>query len=589
VSTEKRLLSPNTDEVFRELAEAQHGVEHLAGTVLLDRYRLVELRGNGGAAVVYQAEHSLMQKPMAVKILRPELAVRPDFVQRFLAEARTVARLRHENIVDIVDVGRTENGLVFCVMELLEGEELAKTMEREGPIPWRRARDIVMQVCNALAAAHAAGVVHRDVKPQNCFRIRRGGNSDFVKLLDFGIAKRTDTDQGLTATGVIMGTAEYMSPEQARGSDVDARADIYSVGAMLFEMLAGRPPFEGATFIDVLVKQASEPAPRISSFVGGLDPAIDSLIARTLAKRAEDRFASIEHLIRALAIDDGHTFHGQLDTAILTARPESVLPGASPAGVIDGKSRGLDYRVLVALLLFGGVVVLLIFAAQHWMTDDSRTIVAVAPGESTTSLEAVAVPDERPAPIEDSSEPAAQLPEEPRGPKTDARAPVDAATSEPPIGPDIAAPSVVAPTSPSASRVKTRDNGKSKARGGRVEDACVLEPDLPRCRSGSKPSTPKLPPTPPDPAISDKLSAAEVSEGVKPDMDEAKACLWKHPGDHVLVKLKIIGATGKVKWATAQHPHSGTSLGNCVEAALRKSTFRKFGQASQTPTIKVGR
>ena len=357
MSTEKRPRLPSTDEVFHELATAQQGVEHLAGTVLLDRYRLIKLLGSGGAAVVYRAEHTLMQKPVAVKILRPELAVRPDFVRRFLAEARTVARLRHENIVDIVDVGRTETGIVFCVMEYLEGEELAQTMDREGPMPWSRARDLVMQVCRALAAAHAAGVVHRDVKPQNCFRIRHGNNHDFVKLLDFGIAKQTDSDHGLTATGVIMGTAEYMSPEQARGSDVDARADIYSVGAMLFEMLAGRPPFEGATFIDVLVKHASEPPPRLSSLVAGVDPAIDALLARALAKRPEDRFGSIEELIAAFVVNDGRSFQGSFDGAILTVRPESVLPRASSSHQVAGVLRRLDRRTLGALALVGLVLV----------------------------------------------------------------------------------------------------------------------------------------------------------------------------------------------------------------------------------------
>jgi len=357
MSTEKRQRLPSTDEVFQDLASAQRGVEHLAGTVLLDRYRLLRLQGSGGAAVVYQAAHTLMHKAVAVKILRPELAVRPDFVQRFLGEARTVARLRHENIVDIVDVGRTENGIVFCVMEYLEGEELAETMAREGPMPWPRARDFVMQVCRALSAAHAVGVVHRDIKPQNCFRIRHAHNPDFIKLLDFGIAKQTDTDHGLTATGVIMGTAEYMSPEQARGSDVDARADIYSVGAMLFELLAGRPPFEGDTFIDVLVKHASEPVPRLSALVQGLDPAVDAIIARTLAKKPGDRFGSTEQLMAAFAVGDGHSFQGRLDGAILTARPESVLRRASSSHQVTGALRRLSRGSLAALAL--GVVLVL--------------------------------------------------------------------------------------------------------------------------------------------------------------------------------------------------------------------------------------
>jgi serine/threonine protein kinase len=366
MSTEKNVRElPSTDEA-QIMALAQRGVEDLAGTILLDRYRLVELRGSGGAAVVYRALHTIMHKTLAVKILRPEHAVRQDYVQRFLAEARAVAKLRHENIVDIVDIGRTESGLVFCVMEYLEGEELADTLDREGPMPWQRARDIVVQVCEALAAAHAVGIVHRDVKPQNCFRITHAGNPDFIKLLDFGIAKQT-TDQAhrLTATGVIMGTAEYMSPEQCRGHAVDARSDGYSVGAMLFELLSGRPPFEGETFVDVVLKQISERPPRLSLLAPRVHRLIDVVIDRALAKRPEDRYASMADMVAAL--DEVHESTQRM--AVPVAVFGASTSDAHSLSVVRTRVGDHDRTLAAIALLFGAMVIAVLVAVGGYALE----------------------------------------------------------------------------------------------------------------------------------------------------------------------------------------------------------------------------
>jgi serine/threonine-protein kinase len=415
-SEEKRQL-PSTDEAIF-LASRSPNVEELAGTILLDRYRLVELQGCGGASAVYRAEHTLMAKPVAVKILRPELVVRQDFVQRFLAEARTVAKLRHEHIVDIVDIGRTESGLVFCVMEYLEGEDLGETIAREGKLPWLRARDIVVQVCEALAAAHAAGVVHRDIKSQNCFRIRRAGNSDFIKLLDFGIAKQIDQPEGLTQEGVVLATAEFCSPEQARGQVVDARSDIYSLGCMLFELLSGRPPFEADSFVEVLSMQISERPPRLSRLVPEVDESIDAIVDRALAKRPENRFQTVDELVEAL----GRVGEGTQKVFVPQPTVAPVQLAASSPISTDGPRHLRSVVVGSMVAIVGAVAAVAVYAvitaddpADVAGADesDAQAVVAAhggAPATSEPAREPEVVPTPMPSAVDDAE------PEPPPGP-----------------------------------------------------------------------------------------------------------------------------------------------------------------------------
>ena len=196
--------------------------------LMSDRYRILRRIGKGGMGEVFLAEHTAIGKQVAIKILSEDFAKKPRIVQRFLQEARAASLIRHENVVDITDFGHTPSGLPFLTMEFLVGEDLKHTLRREGPLPWPRARRMLVQLLAALAAAHRQGVIHRDIKPDNVFRVRRGDNPDFIKVLDFGIAKVVgeEVDQNLTQTGVVMGTAEYMSPEQARSDPLDARTDL---------------------------------------------------------------------------------------------------------------------------------------------------------------------------------------------------------------------------------------------------------------------------------------------------------------------------------------------------------------------------
>lgn len=287
----------------------------LVGTILADRYQILERIAEGGMGTVYVAEHITIHRRLAIKVLSPDLGNTPDIAQRFLREAQAASMIQHEHIVDIIDFGYTDQGQAFLAMELLEGEDLATTIEKEGRLPWPRLRRMVLQICRALNAAHEKGVIHRDMKPDNCFRIKRGGNSDFIKLLDFGIAKvmtEATTFRGkkpvaqATAAGTLLGTPEYMAPELARDGIPDARVDIYSLGVMIYELLTGVVPFRGETFMSTIALQLTqEPIPpRQRAPSADIPPAIEAVVMKALAKDPEHRYQNIREMTEALVAAD---------------------------------------------------------------------------------------------------------------------------------------------------------------------------------------------------------------------------------------------------------------------------------------------
>jgi serine/threonine-protein kinase len=217
----------------------------LVGSVLADRYEILRRIGEGGMGAVYEARHTVIGKRVAVKVLLEKFLEKPELVARLLQEARLASSIGHENIVDVTDFGTTADGRGFVVMEFLEGESLAQLVIRDAPLPVERSLRIARQVASALGAAHDKGIVHRDVKPENVYLVRRA-DADYVKVVDFGVSKAVHTReegpewQRLTRTGMVLGTPLYMSPEQARGGeDIDARADIWAVGVLLYECLTG--------------------------------------------------------------------------------------------------------------------------------------------------------------------------------------------------------------------------------------------------------------------------------------------------------------------------------------------------------------
>jgi serine/threonine-protein kinase len=277
---------------------------------LVGNYRLLEVLGEGGMGRVYVAEHVKLGRRVAVKKLHSELASNPTAVARFFAEARAVNRISHDHIVEITDFLEQPGGDNYIVMELLKGEDLAHRLSRKRVMPLPRAFDIAAQTAGALSAVHAAGMIHRDLKPDNIFLIDRGGSPDFVKVLDFGVAKLTDGERGVpthvTAAGQIIGTPEYMSPEQAGGMTVDHRTDIYALGVILYEMVTGELPFQAKSFGELLIQHMTSPV-ELPSFVPGLPQVIqtgrDQLLLQLLAKKPSDRprsMAEVETRLRGL-------------------------------------------------------------------------------------------------------------------------------------------------------------------------------------------------------------------------------------------------------------------------------------------------
>ena len=275
----------------------------LLGAVLGQKYKVLRLIGEGGMGTVFEAEHLLIGKRVAVKLLRPEFAHSCDVVRRFHREAQAASRIGHVNIIEVTDLGVTDDGTPFLVMEYLDGEPLSRVLDREHTLSPGRAADIVGQTLAALAAAHEKGIVHRDLKPENIFLVNHGGRPDFVKLLDFGISKfQTMTGDGrLTTTGVALGTPYYMAPEQAAGSsDIDHRVDIYALGAVLYELLTGRPPYQGSNYNALLAQIITNDPPAPSSLREDLDPALERLIQTAMNRNPERRFQSAPEMLEAL-------------------------------------------------------------------------------------------------------------------------------------------------------------------------------------------------------------------------------------------------------------------------------------------------
>ncbi len=372
----------------------------LVGLTLGDRYRIIGKIGEGGMGIVYEALHVVIEKRVALKVLRDDFSNRPEVVARFRQEAKSASRIGHEHIVDISDFGETPTGQSYFVMEFLEGEDLAGLLSREKTLDSRRAVSLLLQCCRALGAAHAKGIVHRDMKPENVFLVSRGDQDDFVKIVDFGIAKMSDEDgtgdgRKLTKTGMIFGTPEYMSPEQAAGKELDHRVDVYACAVILFEMLCGRVPFVGDTFMGILTQHMFNVPPSLVELNADVDcPAeLEDVIQRGLSKDPDERFESMEDMAQAIsmAMDLTGSFHMGDSTVIGYGEPVKALkrgPRLMEAETVDsgefptrdsagGKGKRTVWMGALAVLLLGAGIV-------GWQLMAGGTRVASVEGDGSS-------------------------------------------------------------------------------------------------------------------------------------------------------------------------------------------------------------
>jgi eukaryotic-like serine/threonine-protein kinase len=318
--------------------------DRLIGETLDGRYYVQRKLGEGGMGVVFAVKHAVIERPLAIKVLKKEVMRDAAVIQRFIQEAKAASRIGHPNIVDVTDFGKTPEGMTYSVMELVDGTTLSKVNKSAAPLPPERAVRIASQIARALAAAHAKGIVHRDLKPENVFLVDRDGRPDFVKIVDFGIAKVQPLEgvqEGprLTRAGSVFGTPEYMSPEQASGrGDTDHRVDVYALGVILYEMLVGKVPLKGESMIRTIAMQMLEPITPPSKVNPDLNlpAALEAIVMKALAKKRDERFASMNDMLAAL--EDIQPRLAQL-MALPALPPGATATPATGVAVSDGPRR----------------------------------------------------------------------------------------------------------------------------------------------------------------------------------------------------------------------------------------------------------
>jgi serine/threonine protein kinase len=377
----------------------EQAADALAGQLVGGRYRLHRKIGKGGMGVVYEAEHVGLDKRVAVKFLLDRFTDDPEVVERFHREARTASRIGQDHIIDVTDVG-SDDGRPYIVMELLEGQDLGHVLADSGPMPAQRAVKVVRQILRGLDAAHGKGIVHRDMKPENVFVVQKGSDPDFVKIMDFGISKILAANESkvrLTATGAVIGTPVYMAPEQALAqAELDHRVDIYAVGVMLFELLAGRPPFLANNYLGLVTQHLNAPPPSLATFRPDVPAALVAAVAKALEKDPAKRFQTAAEMARALPPE---TMLREMDTAstmndadgvrmatdgAIAARPFGMTPASERAEPAEPKKRRGIWLVGVALVLAVGMVVVAVATKGKSSTSPSPSTSTSTKPESET-------------------------------------------------------------------------------------------------------------------------------------------------------------------------------------------------------------
>ena len=417
------------DRAQAAMSKSTGAPDPLIGRVVNDRFKITALIARGGMGKVYRAEQAPLGRVCAIKVLNPNYAGEhdPEFHKRFFLEASIASKLTHPNTVTIFDYGRTDDDIYYMAMEYLEWHTLHRAIREAGSFPEERAAHIARQICRALREAHSLGVIHRDLKPANIFLVEHGDETDFVKVLDFGLVK--DVSEGkpaeeLTQTGLFMGSPKYMAPEQIRGDKVDARTDIYSLGIIMYEMCTGKVPFDRPNSVNILMAHVNEDAPpvRVMNPNCNPSPAFEETILRCMAKDPDARFRSMDEVLaalkrvgsaamtstvsgvgatgeyRSMGISGGYSDSGQNK---VSSGPHSAISGSGaipaaldPSGsgnALERKgSKGVLIGAIAGVVLLGGIVAL--------TTKSKAPPSPTLPVASAPAVKPVAVPTVAPAP-----------------------------------------------------------------------------------------------------------------------------------------------------------------------------------------------
>jgi predicted Ser/Thr protein kinase len=346
----------------------------MVGEVLSDRYEVEELVGAGGMSSVFRAHDRLLDRKVALKVLHQQYSEDAEYVERFRREARAVAALSHPNIVTVIDRGEHENRQ-FIVFEYVDGENLKTLIQRRGPAPVTTALELAMQIARGLSFAHQQGLVHRDVKPQN---VLLNGDGQ-AKVTDFGIARSLDVQHGMTQTGTVLGTSDYIAPEQAQGQRVDEHTDVYSLGVVLYEMLTNEVPFAGENFVAIAMRHINEEPPSIRDKRPDVSPRLEAAVQRAMAKRPEDRFQTMAD------------FCSELEADLAEAQGETVAAPAAPRRGGAPRRRGANpWPIVLALLTLIAIGAVIAYLLAH---RDNGSPASTPGGGAVPSLKATGAYD----------------------------------------------------------------------------------------------------------------------------------------------------------------------------------------------------
>lgn len=378
------------------------------GMVLQERYRILRKLGDGGMGAVYEGEHIVIKRRVAIKVLHSQFAQNPEIVARFHREAEAATSIGHPNIVEVTDMGRFPDGTAYMVLEFLDGRDWSDDISKQGPQPLGKVVHILSQVCDALDAAHAKGIVHRDLKPENIYLIERRGDPCFAKVLDFGISKIADSqaeNRSLTQTGTALGTPYYMAPEQCQGKkDVDPRADIYSLGVIFFQALTAQYPFDDESYPMLVLKICTEPAPSLANYRPDLPPELQNVVNRMLAKNRDHRPSSCAE-VKAVLAPYMHMNAAPVVTAnapstaasgpsvlqapaagpVLTPTGTAFLPGTSGPGSTPYPTQQKSSGTGLLIAMVGAIGLLLVAGAIFGVFMAFRDSTPAGHAENTTT------------------------------------------------------------------------------------------------------------------------------------------------------------------------------------------------------------